>query len=613
MVLYLGVYFGGSRRDDVSGNWAARVDGVEIPTQQFISAARRTDEYYRQLFGSQYDQMRKQLQLGRQVIQGLVDQQIMVAEAKKLGLDATDDEVRRHILNDPNFQENGKFVGTERYVQAIERAFPGGVDGYERNLANELAVTKWRDLVTESASVTDEEIERTFRSRSDKTAASYVVVPSSKYGVNLVATDGEVRAWYDTHQQDYRRGEGRRIRFIVIDRQAQTAKIKITDQDVDAFYKENQANFTRPEQRRARHILFRVEPQAPAPARDEVRRQAEAALDRARKGEDFSALARTLSQDPGSAVNGGDLGFFGRGAMVPAFEKAAFETPVGQIAPLVESEFGFHVVQVTDSRPAGTAPLAEVRDSIKRQLELRRAQEMAQSEATRIRSEIKNAADLDTVAQREKIKVEETIVAQGDRTGDLGPSQEFLDEVFQLAPGSIGSPLGVAKGLAIAAVVGTVPPSIRPFEEVKDRARADLLNDRARRSAAAAARKAMEGGKDLAAIAKSLETDVRQSGDVNPGAGLPGTGRSPDLDRALFGPGATVGARGVVEVPAGAVVYEITGRESYDPAKLAASRAQIRQELLAQKRDTMLRSILEAMRSKHKIETNSRLVDSITG
>ncbi len=613
MVLYLGVYFtGDSKQGGEDADWAAKVDGRSIPTRQFLDVARRADEYYRKLFGAQYDQLRPQLQLGRQVVQQLVDEQVVLFEARKLGLEASQAEVARQIFADPQFRDaDGRFVGKDRYTAVMERMWPGGVATYEKKVADDISMTKWKDLVTEPVAVSDAEVLELFRSRSDKAAIDYVVVPSSKQNLVTRISDTESRSWYEAHKETYRRGEGRRIRYFVVERQAQVPKVKVTDDDVKSAYEANRAQYNRPEQRRARQILFRVDAGAAPAVKDQARKQAEAALARIEKGEDFAAVARALSQDTGSAQKGGDVGFFGTGQMVPPFEKAAFATPVGQLAPLVESEFGFHAIQVTDSRPAGVVPIDEVRDGIRRQIEMRRAQEIVQSEAQRIRAGIASAKDLDAVGAKEGLRVEEKVVSREDMPGDLGAAPEFVDAVYALSPGSVSQPLGVAKGLAIVISSGSVPPAIPALAEIQDRVRSDLLNARVRDSALAEARRAFGSHPDLASAAKALGQEVRSSGDMTPGRSLPGTGRSPELEKAVFAPGTKVGDRGVLAVPAGAVLYTVTRREMFDPAQFEATKADLRAELAAQRRSTVLQSILEGVRQKHKIEINSEMVDHL--
>ena len=616
MVLYLGVYFtsDSGRAGGVSAEWAAKVDGTTISTRQFLDVARRADEYYRKMFGAQYDQLKGQLQLGRQVIQQLVDDQVLLSEARKLGLEASLSEVSRQILSDPQFQDaSGRFIGKSQYTSAMERMWPGGVAAYEQKVGEDIGIAKWKELVTEPVQVSDPEVLDAYRARANRAALDYVVVPTAKQSVPSKLSDADVRSWYDAHKENYRRGEGRRVRYAVVERQGQLSKVSVTDADVKSFYDANLAQYSRPEQRRARHILFRVEAGASPAEKEQARQQAEAALARLKKGEDFAALARTLSQDPSSAEKGGDLGFFGQGQMVPAFDKAAFETPIGQISGVVESEFGFHIVQPTETRAAGTAPMSEVAEGIRRQLGLRRAQEMAQSEAKRIRDSLASAKDLDAAAGKNGLKVEEKVVTRGDMPPDLAASPEFTDAVFQLAEGAVSQPLAIARGMAIVASLGTVPPTVPPLAEVDGRVRSDLLNARAKEAALAEARRAFAAHPDLAAAAKALGQEVRKSADYASDQSLPGAGRVPELDRIVFAPATKAGDRGVVEVPAGAVIYAVTRRDAFDPAGFDASKAQLRSDLLTQRRSAALQSILDGVRQKHKIEINQEMVNQVKG
>ncbi len=616
MVLYLGVYFTSDSRQagGVNADWAAKVDGTTITTRQFLDVARRADEYYRKMFGAQYEQIKGQLQLGRQVVQQLVDDQVLLSESRKLGLEASASEVSRQILSDPQFQDaSGRFIGKSQYTSVMERMWPGGVAAYEQKVGEDISIAKWKDLVTEPVQVSDSEVLDAYRARADRAALDYVVVPTAKQDVPSKLSDAEVRSWYDAHKETYRRGEGRRIRYAVLERQALLSKVSVTDADVKSFYDGNLAQYSRPEQRRARHILFRVEADAAPAAKQQARQQAEAALARLKKGEDFAALATTLSQDPSSAEKGGDLGFFGRGQMVPAFDKAAFETPIGQLSDVVESEFGFHIVQPTETRAAGTAPMSEVAEGIRRQLGLRRAQELAQSEAKRIRDSIASAKDLDAAAAKEGLKVEEKAVTRGELPPDLSASPDFTNAVFQLAEGAVSQPLAIARGMAIVASLGTVPATVPPLAEVDGRVRGDLLNSRAREAALAAARRAFAAHPDLAAAAKALGQEVRKSTDYAPDQSLPGAGRVPELDKIVFAPATKAGDKGVVEAAAGAVIYVVTRRDAFDPAGFDGAKAQLRSELVTQRRAAVLQSILDGVRQKHKIEINQELVDRLKG
>lgn len=141
--------------------------------------------------------------------------------------------------------------------------------------------------------------------------------------------------------------------------------ITVGDEDIERFYRENQNRFQEPESMQASHILIRIDPDADAPTRERARARAAAVLAQARRGADFAALAKEYSEDPGTAAAGGDLGFFARGQLVPAFETAAFALKPGEVSGLVESPFGLHIIKAGEHRAARTVPLAEVRDEIR--------------------------------------------------------------------------------------------------------------------------------------------------------------------------------------------------------------------------------------------------------
>jgi peptidyl-prolyl cis-trans isomerase D len=613
MLLYLGAFLDPRSRRGATADWAAKVDGEQIPSDEFLRAARQQDDYYRRLLGQQYDTVKKNIKVGSQAIQSLVDRKIMLAEAKAMGLSATKDEISREIVDSPNFRDaSGHFVGKERYTEYIEQSFDGGVPAFEQQLADDIVARKWLGVMTASATVTDADVEKAWRDKNVRAAYDYVVVPVSAVNFEAAVSPAEVAAWYDAHKDDYKRPESRKIKFIVIDRASLLGKVKLTDEEVRADYDAHMAEYQHPEQRHARHILFKL----PAGAGDADKRSvhdlAASVLARAQKGEDFATLARTMSADTASAAKGGDLGWFGKGQMVKPFDDAVFSTPPGQFAPVVETPYGFHVIQVLEERPAGAVPFDEVKDGIRKRLELQRAQDLAVAEGRRLRGEIKTAADLDSVAAKEHLKVEERVVSADDRAGDLGPSPEFWAALSALPAGEVTDPVGIARGLAVVACTAVLPPSVPPLAEVTERVKTDVLNARGRAAALAAARRIV-AAPSLEAGAKALKLETKKSGDVAPGAPVPGAGISPELDHALFDPRTIVGATGAVETPGGAVAYVVTRHDAFDAARFAMDKASLREQLLKQRRDEMMQGIVESLRQKHAVEVNQAMVDSVNG
>lgn len=613
MLLYLGAFLDPRTRRGASADWAAKVDGETISPDEFLRMARQQDDYYKRLLGQQYEAIKKNIKVGSLAIEALVDRRIMLAEAKAMGLEATKEELSREIVTSPNFKDaSGQFVGKERYTEYIEQSVDGGVAAFERQLADQIVTKKWLDVMTASATVSDEEIEKAWRDRNVRAAYDYVFVPVSAVTFDAKVGPAEVAAWYAAHKDDYRRSESRNVKILVIDRSALLGKVKVADGEVRADYDAHQSDYQHPEQRHARHILFKL----PAGGGDADKRSvhdlAASVLARAQKGEDFAALARTMSADPGSAAKGGDLGWFGRGQMVKPFDDAVFATPPGQFAPVVETPYGFHVIQVLEERPAGAVPFDEVKDGIRKRLELQRAQDAAVAESRRIRGEIKAASDLDAVAAKEHLQVDSRIISSEDRAGDLGPSPEFWSAVASLPAGQVTDPVGLARGLAIVGCTAVLPPAVPPLAEVAERVKTDVLNAKGRDAALAAARRAAAAA-SLEAGAKALKLEAKKSGDVSPGTPVPGAGASPDLDRVLFDPQTAVGAKGAVTVPGGAVAYVVTRHDAFDPGKFAAEKPALRQQLVAQRREEMTQGIVEALRQKHAVQINQEMIDGVNG
>jgi peptidyl-prolyl cis-trans isomerase D len=607
LVAFLGSYFVGDSGGVAARDWVAQVNGEPIPEWQFRQEARRLDERYSQMFGDSYEQIKPQLQIRLQAFEKLISEELIRQDARRMGLSPSAAEVAEVIRQDPSLQEDGRFVGASRYKEILRRNYPGGHAAYERFVADSLLQQKWTGFVTQPVSVDEEDLRESFRQRTEKTAIDYVYFNAADQEVDRDPDEATLRDWYDTHLDDYAREAGRNLRYLLIDRQSQLEKIEVSASDLTAHYEANQATFSHPEQRRARHILLRVDS---AETKEATRAEAEALLERIRGGEDFAQLAGEHSDDTLSAQRGGDLDFFGRDQMLEEFETAVFDTPVGSLAPLTETIHGFHIIEVTDSRQAGVAPLADVEDDIRRIIRLKNIDARLHEEATRVRAAIGDAAGLEAGAAAEGLEIREAFYASGDRIPALGPSPDFGPAVEALETGTLSDPVRVGTGVALIVVDEVLPPAPAPFEEVEVSVRAAVVAAQGRDAAVEAARKAQERHGELGAIAKAVGDEVKSSGDLAPGQSLPGIGGADAaLRAALFGDDVTDGQTGIIEVPAGAIVYQVTGREPFDPARFEAERGQLRGELLQERRANHAQSILNRLRETQEVLRNPDYVD----
>jgi peptidyl-prolyl cis-trans isomerase D len=281
---------------------------------------------------------------------------------------------------------------------------------------------------------------------------------------------------------------------------------------------------------------------------------------------------------------------------------------------VTETQFGFHVILVTDTREAGMMPLDDVREEIVNELRATRAEEIMASEAGRIRDRIDSAGSFDAVAAEEGLEVQSIFVNETEGMRDLGASAEFRTAVLEMEAGAVSAPLRVSRGMALVVVDELVPESVAPLDEVQERVRTDLMNDRAVRLARTAAERALAQKKDFAGVVSALKAEVQNSGELAPGQSLPGSGgSSPEMQAALFGDAATIGDRGVVGIPSGALVYEVTNRVPFDAITFEQEKETLRAEVVQQRRQAMRRSMVDELSRQLEIVINEPLVERLDG
>ena len=243
-----------------------------------------------------------------------------------------------------------------------------------------MMVDKLRAALTDWMAVSDAELETEYRKRNEKVKLQVVALTADSFRDKVSVSDADVAAYFEAHKAEYRVGEQRKIKYLLLDRDQARQKTVVPPNDVQRYYNDNIQQYQTPEQIRASHILLKTD------GKDEaaVRKRAEELLAQVKGGADFAALAKKVSEDEGSKAAGGDLGFFGRGRMVPEFETAAFAMQPGQTSDLVRSQFGFHIIRVVEKKAGATRPLDEVRAQIQEQLAQQQADQQVSQRAEQL-------------------------------------------------------------------------------------------------------------------------------------------------------------------------------------------------------------------------------------
>ncbi len=584
---------GGAWGDGLGASVLATVGNSEISSTEFIGS------YQRFLRSGQfpYDrQFLKTLQVDRQILNQLVSREVMLSEAKRLGIDATANELQQKIFALPYFQDNGNFA-FNRYKAILEQNGMT-VPQFEDGVREEIIQEKLKNLITDSVSVSDREIEEEFRDRNEKSKISYVSFEPSKFTSAVVLQDADVKAHYDQNKESYRIPEQRRVKYLFADSSALRAGIQIPDAELKNYYQQNLATYQLPEKVRATHILLKTEGKSPEES-EKIKARATDLLLQARKGADFAALAKKNSEDTVSAVNGGDLGLFARGAMVPEFDQAAFTLGVGAVSDLVKTQFGYHIIKVLEKQPAHTQTFEEVENLIRPTLLQRKAEQKAQELADKAFTLAKSNKSFDQIAAELKISVQETpLFQQGGAIPLIGNSPEFSSKVFGLKEKEVGSPIRIPNGFALAQLVEIKAPYVPPLDEVRAKVEDSLKAAKAAELAKVKAQEFAEKAKTAGGIDKlatSYSVDVKTSEEFTRNGNLQDLGSSSQFDSFAFS-SAVGSVSQPIQVGQRQVVAQLKEKHAVNPEEFAKAKAGLRQSLLTPKKDKMFQSYLDSVR-----------------
>jgi peptidyl-prolyl cis-trans isomerase D len=382
----------------------------------------------------------------------LVQRAVLASEAERIGLRASDDEVKavvKHAFSAPDGSLDGKRV-REFAVQRF-----GSEGRFVQEVRDDILFTKLLNLIDADAGVSDEEARASLRNRLEEVRFSYVALDQEHPPAGVQADDEAV------------------------------AKIEKDEADrVRRTYDEQSARYHVPEKVHARHILVRVEKDATDDQVAAARKRIDAAAERIKKGEDFAKVAAEVSEDPGSKDQGGDLGFFPRGQMVPAFEDVAFQQADGQTSDVIRTDFGFHVIRTEGHQPAKDQPFEEVSHAIAEELANQdRAKALARERSDRLVAAIRGGESLETAAHEAGVEVKTTEWTPRRRDGyvpGLGAAPDVVTAVFaaDLAKPSLDRVFTVGPKLVLVQLVERRAPSGEDIAKQLDAEQKKLLESR---------------------------------------------------------------------------------------------------------------------------------------
>lgn len=612
ILLYVPSFMSPTGAGAAPGDAIATVDGRKITVDTYRRAYQTQVQALRNAYGASLnDQMLRQLGIGQRIVQQLIDEEAVLVEARRIGITVSDAELRERLLRLPDFQENGQFVGEARYRAVLRMQRPPRTPGeFEDELRKVLTIEKLQGAVAGWVRVSDPEVEEEYRRRNEKVKLDLAIFTANQFRAGIQPTDAELQAQFSAHPDTYKMPEKRRVRYLSLSAEALRARMTVTPQEIEAKYQQNSQTYSMPEQIRASHILFKTEGKDAAV----VTKQAEAVLAKVKAGGDFAALARQYSEDDQSKPTGGDLDYFGRGAMTPEFEEAAWALEVGKTSEIVKSPFGLHIIKLTDKKAAATKTLAEVRAQIEDQIRWEKAQAETSKIGEEIAKEIKEPSDLDRVAKTRSLTVGDSgLFSREEPLAGLGFAPAVSSEAFTMEQGKVSGTLRTTQGFAFI-TLAEIKPSFAPkLDEVKDKVREDVIKTKAVEVAKSkAAAMAQAAKSNFAAAAKAAGVEVKTTELITRGAALPEIGVSGAVDDAVFAlkAGETTAP---ISTENAVVVARVKERQDVNPTEFQGAREGIRGELLQARRGQFFAAYMGKAKGKMQIEFNGEAIRTLLG
>lgn len=553
----------------------------------------------------------------QQVGQQLVQQQVLLEEADKLGIRATNDDVRAYLHKGPTGEvlfPNGKFIGDEQYKALISERLNMSVTDFEQSVKTDIIVRRLQSLIAGGVVVSDQEVREAYRRSSLKIKFDYAVISADDLRKTINPSDGDLESFFKKNGARYASGvpEQRKITYFTFTpNQIPGGVPQPSQQKIQQYFTAHQSEYSVPEQAKSRHILITVPAGADAKADAAAMAKAEGVLKQLQAGGNWADVAKKNSDDPGSKGTGGELGFSQRGRMVPEFDAAIFGQKIGDIK-VVKSQFGYHVVQVEERMTAHAQSLAEVQPTIQATL-LRQNEALAEDNYGKaLTSEaIKNGLEKTAAAHHLELVTTPPVGQQGVIAA-LADSSALLSKAFASKQGDPPQEAPTGEGYAIFQVTGIAAAHVPAFADWKSHVLDDYREEQLPRLLSQKTMELSERAKsehDLAKAAKAVGATVKTSDLVDPSGQVPDLGAVAQVAPQLFDM-AVGNISGPINAQRTGVVAKLTEKQEPTPDEIAKNFDRTRDQLLEERRgeafNVFMNGVLDDYKKHNRIKLNAK-------
>ncbi|MCD6582378.1 MAG: SurA N-terminal domain-containing protein [Desulfuromusa sp.] len=598
------------QRGNQGGDVAARVNGNEISYDTFQSSYSNLYNLYQNIYQGNFDaKLEKQLNLPKQALQQLIEEALLIQQAKQLGLEVTQEELVDSIAQYDAFQVSGKF-NRDRYLEVLnyQRMNP---EQFEASQRSQLLTQKVRVKLQQSASVSDDELKVAFHQENDKVNLNYTWLTPALVESKVKVTDDGLKTFFEQNIEQFRIPEKVSLRYLQFDPARYESQVgALSDEDLQRYYRRNLDLFEIKEQTKAAHILLRVPEDADVETIQKRRDFANELLKQLQEGADFFQMAKTHSDDTSNADKGGALGTFGRGTMVAEFESAVFALRPGQLSKVVQTQFGFHIIKVDEYTEAGVKPLVDAIAEVKSGLTLEKSRQLAYEKTMDAYNINRKTGNLEAAAAANDLGIKETgFFAANAAIDGIGKIADISQAAFTLKDSELARPVQTTQGVFLFTLKDRQASHLPELAEAKPVVEQAYRIEQAQSLAKELADKLLTqatGKKSLRTAAKNLKLAVEESGEFSRSFGsfIPRIGTSQELAEEAFSlteeaPVATkvytIGGKYLVASLMKAVVADFEGLDKAD-------HTQLKNRLLAEKKEQLVAEKLNQLLQQAKIE-----------
>jgi peptidyl-prolyl cis-trans isomerase D len=408
-----------------------------------------------------------------QAAQALIQREVLLQEANRLGLQVGDGDLRRALQTGPFAQmlfPNGQFIGEDGYANFVQNYFRTSIQDFESQIKKELEINRLEAMVTGGVTVSEQDVRDSYRQQATKIKFDYAVINAEDLRKQINPTEAELQAFFKQNAGRYKDAmpETRKLAYIALNQtDVPGGAPAVSDQQVQQYYQGHQKDYQVPEEVKVRHILIKVDAGADPKVDAAAKQKAEGLLKQIKGGADFAALAKANSDDPGSKEQGGELGMIQRGVTVPAFEKAAFGLEPGQVSDLVKTQFGYHIIKVEEKQTAHLKSLDEVKAQILATLTRQAEGDQQANFAQQIATEAAKSGLAKTAEAHHLQVVTTDYVPKEAVLPGLPDGSKLLALAFSAKPGSAPQVSSTGEGFAVFQVEDLKAAHAPTFEEYK--------------------------------------------------------------------------------------------------------------------------------------------------